>query len=208
MATLTEKSPIVIYLSGPMSGIPDFNVPEFTKYAKKYRDLGFTVISPAELDNGETNHPYEFYLKRDIQKILDSNVTRMYMMPGWHKSKGANFEKHMAEILKIEIWNAETGKPYKENIAQEAQRLVFNDRGAVYSHPFDDFGRTAGMANAAFKSKLKEDFTQEDIAVLMMLVKISRLINSPDHRDSLVDLPGYGLCYELVRQRRKELESK
>ena len=39
---------IRVFISGPMSGIKDYNVHEFSKAAKALREAGYFVINPAE----------------------------------------------------------------------------------------------------------------------------------------------------------------
>lgn len=202
-----DRSPkITIYISGKMSGLEDWGASEFNVYAVKYRELGFTVVSPLELDHGDHSGTYSDYIRRDVSVLLGPTVNRIYMLPSWRDSKGATFEKHLAEVVGIPVYDAETGELLKENVAQEAARLVFGDRSKTYSNPLSDFGRTKGIVNALFKHKLKEDLTEEDIALFMIGVKLSRLVNKPDHRDSLVDIVGYGLCFEWLEQLRKELK--
>ena len=102
----------VIYLSGPMTGIPEYNAQEFARFAEKYRALGFRVLSPPELDaDGPKDDTYENYLRRDLRLFLDGDVSRIYMLPGWERSRGANLERHVAEMLKIAVYDAETGEP-------------------------------------------------------------------------------------------------
>jgi len=38
------------YLAGPMTGLPDNNYPAFHEAARKLRDLGFEIVSPAEIN--------------------------------------------------------------------------------------------------------------------------------------------------------------
>jgi len=42
------------YLAGPMTGLPQFNFPEFDRVAASLRSDGLNIISPAELDDSET----------------------------------------------------------------------------------------------------------------------------------------------------------
>lgn len=42
------------------------------------------------------------------------------------------------------------------------------------------------------------DLTEQDHAVMMILVKIARLQHSPEHRDSAVDIAGYTATIERL----------
>jgi len=41
----------VYYISGPMTGLPEHNFPAFNAAAAYYRERGFEVINPAEMDD-------------------------------------------------------------------------------------------------------------------------------------------------------------
>lgn len=204
--TPTTKA-TTIYLSGKMTGLPDFGAKEFNEYAAKYRLGGFNVVSPIELDRGVHDEPYGAYIRRDVALLLGPTIDRLYLMPSWRDSKGARLEKHLAETVGMPVFDAETGELYVENVADEAKRLVFGDRRESYNNPLSDFGRTKGIVNAVFQHKLRAEFTEEDVAIFMIAVKLSRLTNKPDHRDSLVDIIGYSLCYEWLTALREEAVS-
>lgn len=90
------------YIAGPMTGIKGFNFPAFHAEAKKQRDLGHEVINPAEMDaEVGTGHPWEFYLRRDLKVLADCG--RVVLLPGWHRSRGAQLECHVAACLGMEI---------------------------------------------------------------------------------------------------------
>jgi hypothetical protein len=80
-------------------------------------------------------------------------------------------------------------------ILTEAAGLVDGARERDYGHPADDFERVAGAARA-----LGVDPTTGALhhALYMVLVKIQRLVQTPDHRDSIVDGAGYFRTYEKV----------
>lgn len=82
-------------------------------------------------------------------------------------------------------------------ITDEAVEKVFGERQEDYGHPADDFKRSAAAINALYGT----NFQPHDIPVLMSLMKLSRLVQSPRHRDSWVDMVGYALTAERVAER-------
>jgi hypothetical protein len=76
------------------------------------------------------------------------------------------------------------------SVLTEAQGLVHGDRNAQYGAPAEEYTRTVGMVNAMLGAKLREPLTPEDLAYIMVCLKLSRQINKPK-RDSLVDAAGY-----------------
>jgi hypothetical protein len=77
-------------------------------------------------------------------------------------------------------------------------------RGDVYGHPADHFARIAqikaGVAdcqNPLIKHALE-----------MIAVKMARLVASPDHVDSLIDIAGYARCAAMILDRQNNCEAK
>jgi len=89
-----------IYLSGPMSGIPNFNFPAFNAEAARIRALGYTVVNPAEVNTDHTMS-WEQCLRQDIKELCDCDA--LALMPSWENSKGAHLELHIAHRLGIRI---------------------------------------------------------------------------------------------------------
>jgi hypothetical protein len=112
-----------VYLSGPMSGIPQFNVPAFKAATAGLIRLGLTVVSPVELDandglspfvenspNGDlaeleklTGYAYGDMLARDIKVLFSGTIDGVVVMQGWAKSKGARLEVMAALLQNIPI---------------------------------------------------------------------------------------------------------
>jgi len=87
-----------VYVSGPMTGLPNLNFPAFHKAAASLRASGYEVVNPAELDESDgVDLPWADYLRRDIRYLLD--CTHIALLPGWENSRGARLEKHIADEL-------------------------------------------------------------------------------------------------------------
>jgi hypothetical protein len=79
------------------------------------------------------------------------------------------------------------------NAAYEA----VNDRPNAYGPPEDNFARIAALWTAHSNNiggPFGWAFDATDVAIMLALVKIARLEESPRHTDSWVDLAGYAAC--------------
>lgn len=85
-------------------------------------------------------------------------------------------------------------------ILDEANQLTSVDRQAIYGHPADDFAKVAAMAAPILDSDIDPRLKH---ALYMVQVKIARLLNTPEHHDSIVDLAGYANTYDMVVQKIK-----
>lgn len=74
----------------------------------------------------------------------------------------------------------------------EKVAATVKERGAVYGPPHKDFVRVAALWSAYLGVPIKA----HQVPACMMLLKISRLAESPTHEDSLLDVAGYVHCYE------------
>lgn len=107
-----------VYIAGPMSGIPQFNIPAFDAAAKYLRNEGFEVVSPAEVDgpvareyllrSPDGDHAdlppgegWSFYLSRDFRILADEGIEGIVTLDGWEKSRGARLEVLMGAELGI-----------------------------------------------------------------------------------------------------------
>lgn len=111
----------MIYISGPMSGKPYFNIPMFDRAKEILTSKGHRVISPPDEDTpamrkaclechtGDwfdlpesitSNSSYGEILGEDIKTILDgAHITGLALLPGWGHSKGATMEVLAAALL-------------------------------------------------------------------------------------------------------------
>lgn len=92
-----------IYLSGPMSNMPDFNFPAFNAEAARLRALGYDVVNPVDI-NPDTTTPYNECLRADLKALLDCDT--IAMLDGWMDSNGAHLEMHIAHRVGIAVVEA------------------------------------------------------------------------------------------------------
>lgn len=100
----------VVYLAGPMTGLPQFGAPIFNAAADDLRARGYRVVNPVDLDleigfDPMTGSPEDFDLtsavKRDIDALTGCDV--IVMLPGHEASKGATAERHVAMWLGLPV---------------------------------------------------------------------------------------------------------
>jgi hypothetical protein len=72
-------------------------------------------------------------------------------------------------------------------ILDEANRLTHGDRDKNYGTPYINHKRIADIWTVI----LGVEVTPSQVALCMAGVKIARLVESPDHLDSFVDLAAY-----------------
>ena len=97
-----------IYISGPMSGLPDFNFQKFEKagkyLTKKYPER--IIINPHKIHrNNRKDLQYSYYMRNDIKALCDCDS--IYMLENWNLSPGAKLEYAIATALKLEIFYKE-----------------------------------------------------------------------------------------------------
>ncbi len=82
------------------------------------------------------------------------------------------------------------GPPTVDDLVQQ--------RGSVYGHPLDDFGRAAKLK--AVVADIKDPELRH--AAEMVCVKLARLCTTPEHLDSWDDISGYGKTGRMVIEER------
>ena len=81
------------------------------------------------------------------------------------------------------------------SILEAAHVVIYGDREDTYGAPGKNLTKIARLWSAY----LETDIAPEDVAQMMILMKVARLQNSPGHRDSLVDIAGYAALVERIR---------
>lgn len=87
----------------------------------------------------------------------------------------------------------------------EAATAAVADRGLNYGRPENNFNRIASLWNAHMRNRYAEGIGGDttialptldgaDVSMMMVLMKVARLENTPDHKDSWIDIAGYAAC--------------
>jgi hypothetical protein len=90
-----------MYLSGPMTGLPNYNHELFHRVAAEFRQVGFSVCSPAEFFDGDITKERKEYMREAIKYLLEADT--IVLLPGWEESKGARLEATIATELDLSI---------------------------------------------------------------------------------------------------------
>lgn len=79
-------------------------------------------------------------------------------------------------------------------ITDKAEEIVFRDREQTYGNPSKNLDMIAGLWSAYTGVTL----SAHDVCHMMILLKVARLANNPEHEDSSVDVIGYTLLKERI----------
>ncbi len=86
---------IKVYISGPISGMPDWNRPAFDRMKRHLLEAGLEPVSPLDgIPSTEKEKPYVEYMTRALQ-LLDT-CDAIVQLSGWDYSYGAQIEKLFA----------------------------------------------------------------------------------------------------------------
>lgn len=92
--------PQPIYISGPMTGYPNFNRDLFNRVASELRSQGIIVLNPAEIP-GHDDWDWLDWMREAIKMLLFAKS--VVLLPEWNLSRGASLEYEIAFNLGLEI---------------------------------------------------------------------------------------------------------
>lgn len=100
-----------IYISGPMTNVPNLNLLTFENMASHLRTLGFLPIIP-HVNGLPITSSYNAHLVRDIETLLSCDG--VVLLQGWNKSRGALIEAFVADQMQIPLFYE--GKTYEQDM--------------------------------------------------------------------------------------------
>jgi hypothetical protein len=229
--TTRTFSPHTVYIAGPMRGIERFNFPAFDFAAAKFRDQGFNVINPADIDRDadpacegltdaqvSTPEMLRVYAERDTRALL--TCTHIAMLPGWRKSKGATAEYHFARWIGLEVLDAETGNPLGEAATARDRLLMFHEQicergrdlmrqknhdyaGRSGNDPFANFRRTEQMGVCTTEQGFLVRLTDKLSRLATFCEGGDLLVKDESVADTLVDVINYAVLFGAYLDEQK-----
>lgn len=88
-----------VFISGPMTGLPDFNRQAFFEAEKKLKGR-YQVLNPARI-KVVRGKPYRYFMDKAVKLMLQADL--ICPLKGWEYSKGAFAERVLADALGIKI---------------------------------------------------------------------------------------------------------
>lgn len=89
-----------------------------------------------------------------------------------------------------------TSAPDDSSILHRAHALIHGQREEDYAPPKVNFQRIATV----WSILLGIDITPEQVAAMMVGLKLCRLANDVNHEDTWMDIAGYVGCWERLRE--------
>lgn len=94
----------LLYIAGPMTGLPEFNYPAFERARGELEAVGFSVLCPVDNDPDpatSASRSWEWYLRRALRQVLDADG--IAVLPDAACSRGACLEIHVARALGMTV---------------------------------------------------------------------------------------------------------
>lgn len=76
----------------------------------------------------------------------------------------------------------------------EVEKLVCKDRNVTHGDAEDNFRVIASLWNVYIHNSKGEELNNKDVAIMMCLFKISRLMTNVNNMENWLDLAGYAAC--------------
>lgn len=130
-----------IYVAGPMSGLPRYNLPAFQDATRTLSERGFSVLSPVVVV-GEwgLEQTWRWYRREAIHQLATADCVAL--LPGWQWSRGACLERETAIGLALPALDLQEWI----ELGPEGLRLVVDQMGGGNRIPDFEAERAAALA--------------------------------------------------------------
>jgi Domain of unknown function (DUF4406) len=90
-----------LYISGPMTGLPQYNRAAFMAAERALALGGYGTVNPVHNGQPETA-AWAQHMRADIA-LLVGEADAIALLPGWQNSRGAQLEIHIAQALGMPV---------------------------------------------------------------------------------------------------------
>jgi hypothetical protein len=91
---------VKLYIAGPMTGLPDYNLDAFAIAATRLRACGYDARNPGSRGVIE-GYTWRDYIRDGLSLLLFCEAVAV--LDGWEQSKGATLEVHVARSLALPV---------------------------------------------------------------------------------------------------------
>ena len=149
--------------------------------------------------NAVKRHPKREWMDvKELAKQVGTSTYTIYAARRWLKEQEA---KELNSYRDKQLATTEEAAAIMHTPVDKlssTQELVA-EKGKVYGHPLDNF-RDAQWGSAVI-DKCKDDEVR--FALNMIWLKICRLVETPDHKDTIDDIAGYAETIHMIHAERK-----
>ena len=105
---LSNKEPKKVYISGPMSGLPNDNHDAFFTMEDRLKRAGYDTVNPARMtqeaiNTGNGNLTRQDFYRQDFRALCDCDA--IILLDGWVHSHGARFERQLAVEIGCQVFH-------------------------------------------------------------------------------------------------------
>jgi hypothetical protein len=91
---------VILFVSGPMTGLPDHNYPAFHAASQQLRKAGHTVVNPAAAGT-VPGWAWQDYMRRGLTSLI--RCDGVALLDGWTASRGAQMEMRVALAMNLPV---------------------------------------------------------------------------------------------------------
>lgn len=129
---------MIVYIAGPMTGLPDFNYPAFHAAAATLTTAGHVPLDPARPEGREGCKTWADFMRAALRDLAEADGVAM--LPEWEDSRGASLEHRIGIELGLDVRPLAA---WTRPSLPDAVRGAFEQVAAPHRHPTHDEGASA-----------------------------------------------------------------
>jgi len=158
----------------------------------------------AKAVNAIRRHPKREWMDvKALAKQVGTSTYTIYAARRYTKELNSYQDKQLAtttEAAAMQMKSFMKGDMHTPVDKLSSTQELVAEKGKVYGHPLDNF-RDAQWGSAVI-DKCKDDEVR--FALGMIWLKICRLVETPDHKDTIDDIAGYAETIHMIHAERKK----